>query len=120
MFAGVLNRTLVKRQNEQFGNPRRELLKAIRNQSSPEIVSTLSDGVRRVAILSGQLVESAEQMQQQREVITLEKAKRQRQRGQAQRLARDTGLDLPVTGIERLTSDQVSKLRNLMNEDEIL
>jgi hypothetical protein len=107
-----------KRLNEQFGNPRRELLKEIRNQPVPTIPSTLSDGVRRVVVLDGQLAESAEMMQQQRETIQVEKTKRQRQRSQVQRIAQNTGLHLTERGLSKLTPDQLRQLSNTMNKED--
>lgn len=103
-----------RRLNEQFGNPRRELLKAIRNQSLPVIPSTISDGVRRVMVLDSQLADSAEQMQQQREAIQVEKTKKQRQRGQAQRLAQRTGIAVPERNEENLQPESVRFLAEFL------
>lgn len=72
---------------------------------------------QRKLLADAQAIELGEEINIQKAALTERTMRHQRQRGQAQRLARDTGLDLPVTGIERLTSEQVGKLRNLMNDD---
>jgi len=78
---------------EQHGNPRRELLKEIRNEPAPEISSTISDGVRRVAVMNGRLSESAEQMNQQRSEIR--EAKNQKTRRTAANKNKARRLDIP-------------------------
>jgi hypothetical protein len=103
---------------EQNGNPRRELLKEIRNQTAPKISSTLTDGVRRVVVMNGQLAESAEQMQQQREVILAEKTKKQRQRSQAQRFARRTGIAVPERAQDNLQPDDTRFLSEFLDGKE--
>jgi hypothetical protein len=99
-----------KRLIEGHGNPRRKLLEEIRNQAAPEISTTITDGVRRVAVMNGQLADSAEQMQQQREVILAQKAKRQRQRGQAERLAQRTGIVMPESAREIVPPEDTREL----------
>ena len=103
---------------EQNGNPRRELLKEIRNQPAPIISSTLSDGVRRVVVMNGQLAESAEQMQQQREVILAEKTKKQRQHSQAQRFAQRTGIAVPDRAQEILQPEDTRFLSEFLDGKE--
>ena len=61
---------------EQFGNPRQQLLAEIRKPPVPGITSTITDGVRRVVVMNGQLAESGEQMQQQRAEIREAKNKK--------------------------------------------
>lgn len=99
-----------KRLIEGHGNPRRELLKQIRSQAAPEISKTLTDGVRRVAVIDGQLADSAEQMQDQRAAIVAEKTKRQRQRGHAERLAQRTGIVMPESAREIVPPEDTSEL----------
>lgn len=103
-----------KRLNEQFGNPRRELLNEIRNQPAPRISTTLSDGVRRVAVMDGQLADSADQMQQQRSAIHEEKAQKRRRRNQVSRIAHDTGLVLPEDGVSNISAEEIKNLRDVM------
>jgi hypothetical protein len=79
---------------EQFGNPRKDLLKEIRNQPMPEISSTLSDGVRRVVVMNGRLAESAEQMQQQRAEIR--ETKNQKVRRTAANKSKARRMDIPT------------------------
>jgi hypothetical protein len=76
-----------------YGNPRRDLLSQIRNQPR----SDAGTEVRRQTIIDPQLAESAEQMRQQREVILVEKTKKQRQRVQAHRFAQRTGIAMAET-----------------------
>jgi hypothetical protein len=77
---------------EQHGNPRRELLKEIRNQPAPEISSTLTDGVRRVVVMNGRLAASAEQMQQQRDEIREQKNQKVRRTAANKNKARRNGI----------------------------
>jgi hypothetical protein len=79
---------------EQFGNPRKDLLKEIRNQPMPEISYTLSDGVRRVVVMNGRLAESAEQMQQQRAEIR--ETKNQKVRRTAANKSKARRMDIPT------------------------
>ncbi|HTX21461.1 MAG TPA: hypothetical protein VMD27_06355 [Candidatus Aquilonibacter sp.] len=79
---------------EQFGNPRRQLLEEIRNQSAPEISATITDGVRRVPVMNGRLAESAEQMQRQRDEIRAAKNQKNRRTAANRNTARH--LDIPT------------------------
>ena len=83
-----------KRLIEGYGNPRRKLLDEIRSQPAPEISATLTDGVRRVAVMNGRLAASAEQMQRQRGEI------REQKNQQARRTATNKNkvrrLDIPT------------------------
>jgi hypothetical protein len=77
---------------EQHGNPRRKLLDEIRNQSAPEISSTITDGVRRVVVMNGRLAASAEQMEQQREEIREAKNQKIRRTAANKTKARRNGI----------------------------
>ena len=83
---------------EQNGNPRRELLKEIRNQPAPEISSTLTDGVRRVVVMSGRLAASADQMQQQRGEIREQKIQKARRTAANKNKARRLGIPTVLVG----------------------
>jgi hypothetical protein len=82
-----------KRLLEGYGNPRRKLLDEIRNQPAPDISSTITDGVRRVPVMSGRLAASAEQMQQQRGEIREQKNQKARRTAANKNKARR--LDIP-------------------------
>ena len=83
-----------KRLIEGYGNPRRKLLDEIRNQPAPEISTTITDGVRRVAGMNGRLAASAEQMQQQRGEIREQKNQKARRTAANKNKARR--LDIPT------------------------
>jgi hypothetical protein len=96
-----------KRLIESYGNPRRKLLDEIRNQPAPGIASTLTDGVRRVAVMNGRLADSAEQMQQQRGEIR--EQKNQEARRTAANKSKARRLDIPTV----LVSDDEQSRRAL-------
>jgi hypothetical protein len=96
----------------QYGNPRRKLLADIRGPASP-IHSTITDGTRRVAVVNGQLAESAEQMEQQRVEIRAGQQERQRQHSRAQRLMRRHGIVNPE-GAPPVCMDDLNFLDDFM------
>jgi hypothetical protein len=101
-----------------YGNPRRKLLDEIRIQPASKNSAAILDGVRRVTVIDGQLADSTEQMQQQREIIVAQRTERQRQRGRAQRLAQRTGIAVPERAQGSIQADDARVLSEFLNEKE--
>jgi uncharacterized coiled-coil protein SlyX len=96
------------------GNPRRQLLAEIRGQTSP-MQPTIAGGKRRVTVLNGQLAESGQQMERQREQIRAAKKQVQHLRSQAQRLVRRTGILMPETAQAKNSPDDLRDLAEFLN-----
>jgi hypothetical protein len=101
----------------QYGNPRRKLLADIRGPASP-IHSTITHGTRRVAVVNGQLAESAEQMEQQRAEIRGRQKQREQKRSQAQRFARRTRILMPERAQEKVSLDDLRGLTEFLDAKE--
>jgi hypothetical protein len=83
---------------DKFGNPRRDLLAAIRQ--SPDTTATPA----RIAVIDPQEMESAQQMESQRGEFRERRSKGEREKQRARRLAQKTGIVPPSHAIERPNS----------------
>jgi hypothetical protein len=105
---------------ESFGNPRRDLLRAIRNQpmGAGDLTGSPGGTIRRVTVDS-QMAESAAAMEAQREAIRAGQKAEATQRRRAGRLAQDTGIVLSQTAQQSLDAETQRHLRELSAWDEL-
>jgi hypothetical protein len=95
----------------RFGNPRQDLLLAA--QSQPE-----NEQPGRVNFVDPQLRDSAAGMQQQRELIRAEKQEEIRQRNEARKLTRQTGIVVPARAAADDSSEDAKILRDFLEPDQ--
>ena len=100
------------------GNPRRDLLAAIRNQPPAAGAAIPGRPVRRV-VIDPQMTASAAQMEAQRESIRTEKTVEKTHRRRVARVKQDTGIALSQAGAKNLDSETYRHLRELSAWDEL-